>query len=100
MKNGANQRDVHVRSGRWLRKARHRYILKVFPSILADHSLLWEIAKKMKERGLYAESSGLEHVRFSILRHINKMDSKKKGRDWWAWLLQRGWGQFGWREAA
>jgi hypothetical protein len=101
MKNCDHQRQVHTKSARWLKKARHRYLLKVSAAIAADHSLLWAVAATMKKRSLYAASTPLEQIRWSVLRYMHKLEGRRVGtNDWWAWLLKNGWGKFGWREAA
>jgi hypothetical protein len=101
MKNCTEQRGIHTKSARWLKKARRRYIIKVSASIAADHSLLWPVAVTMKERSLYAASTPLEQIRWSILRNMQKLEGRKTGgNDWWSWLLKNGWGKFGWRDAA
>lgn len=100
-KYGNRQRSIYASSGKRLRKLKRRYISKVKPYIDVDRSLLWPIAEKMSKRGIYSRNTCLEHVRFSILRVLFKLDGcRDANNDWWRWLIKKGWGQDGWRYAA
>ena len=93
----ADIRLKHDRTTKQLKKARRRYMAKIKPAIEADHSLLWTFTKKMKERGLYAQTTFERDIRFYIMRKMYAMDSREPGVFCWnSWLLQKGWGKQGW----
>lgn len=91
------QSAIHARSGKWLKKARRRYIRKIADSIADNHGLLWTFAEKMKRRGVYAESTFARDIRFYILRGMFRQSGGQYGNtDWNKWLLKNGWGQRWW----
>jgi hypothetical protein len=97
----ADVRLKHDRTRQQLKKLRRRYMAKIKPAIEADHLLLWDFTKKMKERGLYAQTTFERDIRFYILRRMYMVDSREPGTFCWnSWLLEKGWGRSWWRKAA
>jgi hypothetical protein len=91
------QNRIHSRSGKWLKKARRRYIRLIAASIEKDHSKLWTFAENMKKRGVYAEATFARDVRFYVLRGMFRLSGGQYGNtDWNKWLLKNGWGHRWW----
>jgi len=94
-------RVVRDLTAKQLKKMRKRYVAKVKSAIDADHSLLWAIAVKMQERGLYAKLTAQRDIRWAIMRRMADIDGIRRGtNDWHYWLLKHGFGKTWMRDAA
>lgn len=73
-----------------LRRARRLYFRFVFKEVKRNPEIAYICAQRALARGLYAKSTGLNAVVFSIVRGIYKIDCAKKGLDprenWGIWL--------------
>lgn len=78
-------RECYRTSGIKLRRARKLYIFFIRHEVKRSPDMYWIYAQRAKSRGLYAETTQIKDVCFSLVRGVYKLDHNIARQGWFGW---------------
>lgn len=94
-------RPIFEYSSKRLRRARSLYFNQISNKIPKGEKGIHcvnAIAKKLQERGIYAQATSTKDIAFRCYRHMYKRNGN--GMGWFEWIAYQGYGRFPWRRHA